>query len=149
MVGSVGDVQVFVRMLEVEVRYYQFMWGRFMIVKVMVYLFSNIFNENKWFLYMVQIIIGGYVEEFILVNFDLFGGFIFDDYIVIGLGSFFVIVVFEDGFRKDMSFEEVKELVVRVVRIVGKRDVYIGDRKVQVVVISKDGMKEEFVEFKE
>lgn len=70
------------------------------------------------------------MEEFILVNFDLFGGFIFDDYIVIGLGSFFVIVVFEDGFRKDMSFEEVKELVVRVVRIVGKRDVYIGDRKV-------------------
>lgn len=34
-------------------------------------------------------------------------------------------------------------------RTAGKRDVYTGDRKVQVVVITKDGMKEEFVEFKE
>ena len=61
--GSVGDVQALARMLEAEARYYQFTWGRPMTAKAMAHLLSNILNENKWFPYMVQIIIGGYVDE--------------------------------------------------------------------------------------
>jgi proteasome beta subunit len=147
--GSVGDVQALARMLEAEARYYQFTWGRPMTAKAMAHLLSNILNENKWFPYMVQIIIGGYVEEPTLANLDPLGGLIFDDYTATGSGSPFAIAVLEDGFRKDMGLDEAKELAVRAVRTAGKRDVYTGDRKVQVVVISKDGMKEEFVEFKE
>ncbi|WP_099209245.1 archaeal proteasome endopeptidase complex subunit beta [Thermococcus henrietii] len=145
--GSVGDVQALARTLEAEARYYQFTWGRPMTAKAMAHLLSNILNENKWFPYMVQIIIGGYVEEPTLANLDPLGGLIFDDYTATGSGSPFAIAVLEEGFRKDMSVEEAKELAVRAVRTAGKRDVYTGDRKVQVVVITKDGMKEEFVEF--
>ena len=147
--GSVGDVQALARMLEAEARYYQFTWGRPMSTKAMAHLLSNILNENKWFPYMVQIIIGGYVEEPTLANLDPLGGLIFDDYTATGSGSPFAIAVLEDGFKKDMSVGEAKELAVRAVKTAGKRDVYTGSRKVQVVVITKDGMKEEFVEFNE
>jgi len=147
--GSVGDVQALARMLEAEARYYQFTWGKPMTAKAMAHLLSNILNENKWFPYMVQIIIGGYVEEPTLANLDPLGGLIFDDYTATGSGSPFAIAVLEDGFRKDMSVEEAKELAIRAVKTAGKRDVYTGSRKVQVVVITEDGMKEEFVEFKD
>ncbi len=147
--GSVGDVQALARMLEAEARYYQFTWGRPMTTKAMANLLSNILNENKWFPYMVQIIIGGYVDEPTLANLDPLGGLVFDDYTATGSGSPFAIAVLEDGFGKDMSVEEAKELAVRAVRTAGKRDVYTGSRKVQVVVITRDGMKEEFVEFGE
>jgi proteasome beta subunit len=145
--GSVGDVQALARMLEAEARYYQFTWGRPMTAKAMAHLLSNILNENKWFPYMVQIIIGGYVEEPTLANLDPLGGLIFDDYTATGSGSPFAIAVLEEGFRKGMSVRKAKELAVRAVKTAGKRDVYTGDRKVQVVVITKKGMKEEFVEF--
>ncbi len=145
--GSVGDVQALARMLEAEARYYQFTWNRPMTTRAMANLLSNILNENKFFPYMVQIIIGGYVDEPTLANLDPLGGLIFDDYTATGSGSPFAIAVLEDGFREDMSVEEAKELAIRAVKTAGKRDVYTGDRKVQVVVITRDGMKEEFVEF--
>ena len=145
--GSVGDVQALARMLEAEARYYQFTWNRPMTTRAMANLLSNILNENKFFPYMVQIIIGGYVDEPTLANLDPLGGLVFDDYTATGSGSPFAIAVLEDGFRKDMSVEEAKELAIRAVKTAGKRDVYTGDRKVQVVVITRDGMKEEFVEF--
>ena len=147
--GSVGDVQALARMLEAEARYYQFTWNRPMTTRAMANLLSNILNENKFFPYMVQIIIGGYVDEPTLANLDPLGGLVFDDYTATGSGSPFAIAVLEDGFREDMSVEEAKELAIRAVKTAGKRDVYTGDRKVQVVVITRDGMKEEFVEFDE
>ncbi|MDI3474718.1 MAG: proteasome beta subunit [Thermococcaceae archaeon] len=147
--GSVGDIQALARMLEAEARYYQFTWGRPMTAKAMAHLLSNLLNENKWFPYMVQIIIGGYVEEPTLANLDALGGLVFDNYTATGSGSPFAIAILEDGYRENMSIEEAKELAIRAVRTAGKRDVYTGDRKVQVVVITRDGMKEEFVEFKE
>lgn len=145
--GSVGDVQALARMLEAEARYYQFTWNRPMTTRAMANLLSNILNENKFFPYMVQIIIGGYVDEPTLANLDPLGGLVFDNYTATGSGSPFAIAVLEDGFREDMSVEEAKELAIRAVKTAGKRDVYTGDRKVQVVVITRDGMKEEFVEF--
>ncbi|NJE85230.1 archaeal proteasome endopeptidase complex subunit beta [Thermococcus sp. CX2] len=147
--GSVGDVQALARMLEAEARYYQFTWGRPMSTKAMANLLSNILNENKWFPYLVQIVIGGYVNEPELANLDPLGGLIFDNYTATGSGSPFAIAVLEDGYKEDMSIEEAKELAVRAIRTAGKRDVYTGSKKVQVVVITKDGMEEEFVEFKD
>ncbi|USS40324.1 archaeal proteasome endopeptidase complex subunit beta [Thermococcus aggregans] len=147
--GSVGDLQALARMLEAEARYYQFTWGRPMTAKAMANLLSNILNESKWFPYMVQIIIGGYVEEPTLASLDPLGGLIFDNYTATGSGSPFAIAILEDGYKEDMAIEEAKELAIRAVRTAGKRDVYTGERKIQVVTITKDGMKEEFVEFKE
>ncbi|WP_048150301.1 archaeal proteasome endopeptidase complex subunit beta [Thermococcus sp. AM4] len=147
--GSVGDVQALARMLEAQARYYQFTWGRPMTTRAMANLLSNILNENKWFPYMVQILIGGYVDKPELASVDALGGLVFEKYTATGSGSPFAIAIIEDGYREDMSIEEAKELAVRAVRTAGKRDVYTGERKVQVVVITKDGMKEEFVEFKE
>ncbi|ANF22218.1 archaeal proteasome endopeptidase complex subunit beta [Thermococcus piezophilus] len=147
--GSVGDVQALARMLEAEARYYQFTWGRPMSTKAMANLLSNILNENKWFPYLVQIVIGGYVTEPELANLDPLGGLIFDNYTATGSGSPFAIAVLEDGYKEDMSIEEAKELAVKAIRTAGKRDVYTGSKKVQVVVITKDSMEEEFVEFKD
>ncbi|WP_297068108.1 archaeal proteasome endopeptidase complex subunit beta [Thermococcus sp.] len=147
--GSVGDVQALARMLEAEARYYQFTWGRSMTTRAMANLLSNVLQENKWFPYMVQIIIGGYVDEPTLANLDPLGGLVFDDYTSTGSGSPFAIAVLEDGYKKDMNVEEARELAVRAVKTAGKRDVYTGSKKIQVIVITKEGMKEEFVEFKD
>ncbi len=147
--GSVGDIQALARKLEAEARYYQFTWGRPMTTRAMANLLSNILNENKGFPYMVQIIIGGYVDRPELASVDALGGLVFENYTATGSGSPFAIAIIEDGYREDMSIEEAKELAIRAVRTAGKRDVYTGEKKVQVVVITKEGMKEEFVEFKE
>ncbi|AFK21914.1 archaeal proteasome endopeptidase complex subunit beta [Pyrococcus sp. ST04] len=143
--GSVGDVQVLARILEAEARYYYFTWGRPMSTKAMANLLSNILNEHKWFPYLVQIIIGGYVDEPTIANLDPFGGLIFDDYTATGSGTPFAIAVLEEGYRKNLGIEKAKELAIKAVRAAGKRDVYTGSKKVQVVTITKEGMKEEFV----
>jgi len=137
------------RMLEAEAKYYQFTWGKPMTAKAMANLLSNILNESKWFPYMVQIIIGGYVEEPTLASLDPLGGLIFDNYTTTGSGSPFAIAILEDGYKEDMNIEDARELAIRAVRTAGKRDVYTGERKIQVITITKEGMKEEFVEFKE
>lgn len=147
--GSVGDLQALARMLEAEAKYYQFTWGKPMTGKAMANLLSNILNESKWFPYMVQIIIGGYVEEPTLASLDPLGGLIFDNYTTTGSGSPFAIAILEDGYKEDMNIEDARELAIRAVRTAGKRDVYTGERKIQVITITKEGMKEEFVEFKE
>ncbi|WP_461864994.1 archaeal proteasome endopeptidase complex subunit beta [Thermococcus sp.] len=147
--GSVGDVQMLARLLEAEARYYQFSWGRTLTTRAMANLLSNLLNENKWFPYMVQIIIGGYVDEPELANLDPLGGLVFDKYTATGSGSPFAIAILEDGYKEDMDIEEARELALRAVRTAGKRDVYTGERKVQVMTITKDGMKEEFVKFNE
>ncbi|MBC7095286.1 archaeal proteasome endopeptidase complex subunit beta [Thermococcus sp.] len=147
--GSVGDLQALARMLEAEAKYYQFTWGKPMTAKAMANLLSNILNESKWFPYMVQIIIGGYVEEPTLASLDPLGGLIFDNYTTTGSGSPFAIAILEDGYKENMSIEDARELAIKAVRTAGKRDVYTGERKIQVITITKEGMKEEFVEFKE
>ncbi len=147
--GSVGDLQALARMLEAEAKYYQFTWGKPMTAKAMANLLSNILNESKWFPYMVQIIIGGYVEEPTLASLDPLGGLIFDNYTTTGSGSPFAIAILEDRYKEGMNIEDARELAIRAVRTAGKRDVYTGERKIQVITITKEGMKEEFVEFKE
>ncbi len=147
--GSVGDVQALARMLEAEARYYQFTWGKPMTTRAMANLLSNVLQENKWFPYMVQIIIGGYVDEPTLASLDPLGGLVFDDYTATGSGSPFAIAVLEDGYSKEMGVKDARDLAIRAVKTAGKRDVYTGSRKVQVVVITNAGMKEEFVEFKD
>ncbi|NJE25678.1 archaeal proteasome endopeptidase complex subunit beta [Thermococcus sp. MV5] len=147
--GSVGDLQALARMLEAEARYYQFTWGKPMTAKAMANLLSNILNESKWFPYLVQIIIGGYVEEPTLANLDPLGGLIFDNYTATGSGSPFAIAILEDGYKENISIKKARELAIRAVRTAGKRDVYTGERKIQVVTITEEGMKEEFVEFKD
>lgn len=147
--GSVGDVQMLARMLEAEARYYQFTWGKPMSAKAMANLLSNILNESKWFPFIVQIIIGGCVDEPTLANLDPLGGLIFEDtFTATGSGSPFAIAVLEDQYKKEMGLDDAKDLAIRAVRAAGKRDVYTGERKIQVVMITREGIKEEMVEFK-
>ncbi|MFA4662743.1 archaeal proteasome endopeptidase complex subunit beta [Pyrococcus kukulkanii] len=142
--GSVGDVQMLARRLEAEARYYYFTWGRPMSTRAMANLLSNLLNESKG-LYLVQIIIGGYVNEPTIASLDPLGGLIFDDYTATGSGTPFAIAILEEGYRKNLSIEKAKDLAVKAVKAAGKRDVYTGSKKIQVVTITKEGMKEEFV----
>ena len=142
--GSVGDVQMLARRLEAEARYYYFTWGRPMSTRAMANLLSNLLNESKG-LYLVQIIIGGYVDEPTIASLDPLGGLIFDNYTATGSGTPFAIAILEEEYRKNLSIEKAKDLAVKAVKAAGKRDVYTGSKKIQVVTITKEGMKEEFV----
>ncbi|MFA4646935.1 archaeal proteasome endopeptidase complex subunit beta [Pyrococcus kukulkanii] len=142
--GSVGDVQMLARRLEAEARYYYFTWGRPMSTRAMANLLSNLLNESKG-LYLVQIIIGGYVNEPTIASLDPLGGLIFDNYTATGSGTPFAIAILEEEYRKNLSIEKAKDLAVKAVKAAGKRDVYTGSKKIQVVTITKEGMKEEFV----
>lgn len=133
------------RILEAEARYYYFAWGRPMTTKAMANLLSNILNENKWFPYLVQIIIGGYVDEPTIANLDPYGGLIFDNYTATGSGTPFAIAILEEGYKENLGIEEAKELAIKAIKAAGSRDVYTGSKKVQVVTITKEGMQEEFI----
>jgi len=147
--GTVGDLQALARMLEAQARYYEFTWGRPMTTRAMANLLSNILNENKWFPYMVQIIIGGYVDKPELASLDALGGLVFDNYTSTGSGSPFAIAIIEEEYDENMSIDDAKKLAIKAVRIAGKRDVFTGKRKLLVVSITKDRMEEEWIDVKD
>jgi len=137
--GGVGDAQQLARILTVECNLYQIRRSRSITVGAASTLLSNYLNQNRYFPYYVQLLVGGVDETGPSVySVDAMGGATKEEEIVAtGSGSPMAYGVLEDRFHKDMTRDEAIELAIRGLKAAMKRDAGSGEG-IHVVVITKD-----------
>jgi proteasome beta subunit len=137
--GGVGDAQQLARILTVECNLYQIRRSRSITVGASATLLSNYLNQNRYFPFYVQLLVGGFDENGPSVySVDAMGGATKEEEIVAtGSGSPMAYGVLEDRFRKDMNEDEAIDIAVRALKSAMKRDAGSGEG-IQVVIITKD-----------
>jgi proteasome beta subunit len=141
--GGVGDAQQLVRVMTVECSLYNMRRGKTMTVGAASTLLSNILNNNRYFPFYVQLLVGGIDETGPrLFSVDAMGGATKeDDVVATGSGSPTAYGILEDRYKPGMNEEDAISLGVRAVRAAMKRDVATGEG-VQAVVITRDSYRE-------
>lgn len=137
--GGVGDAQQLARILNVECNLYQIRRSRPITVGATATLLSNYLNQNRYFPYYVQLLVGGVDEKGPSVySVDAMGGATKEEEIVAtGSGSPMAYGVLEDRFKPGMTEEQAVEIAVRGLKSAMKRDAGSGEG-IHVVVITKD-----------
>jgi proteasome beta subunit len=137
--GGVGDAQQLARILTVECNLYQIRRSRSITVGASATLLSNYLNQNRYFPFYVQLLVGGFDENGPSVySVDAMGGATKEEEIVAtGSGSPMAYGVLEDRFRKDMNEDEAIDIAIRALKSAMKRDAGSGEG-IHVVVITKD-----------
>lgn len=141
--GSVGDAQRLVKVMQVESKLYKMRRQENMTIKGIGSLLSNVLGGNRYFPYMVQLIIGGVDKTGPnLYSLDAMGGQLEESTAVsTGSGSPIAYGILEDRYKKDMSMDEGVDLAIRALHNVVKRDAASGNG-VKVVKITSDGYVE-------
>jgi proteasome beta subunit len=137
--GGVGDAQQLARILTVECNLYQIRRSRAITVGASATLLSNDLNQNRYFPYYVQLLVGGVDETGPSVySVDAMGGATKEEEIVAtGSGSPMAYGVLEDRFHPKMTEDEAIDIAIRSLKSAMKRDAGSGEG-IQVVVITKD-----------
>lgn len=137
--GGVGDAQQLARILTVECNLYQIRRSRSITVGASATLLSNYLNQNRYFPYYVQLLVGGVDDNGPSVySVDAMGGATKEEEIVAtGSGSPMAYGVLEDRYHKDMTEDEAVEIAVRALKSAMKRDAGSGEG-IHVVIITKD-----------
>jgi proteasome beta subunit len=137
--GGVGDAQQLARILTVECNLYQIRRSRPITVGATATLLSNYLNQNRYFPYYVQLLVGGVDEKGPSVySVDAMGGATKEEEVVAtGSGSPMAYGVLEDRFRPNMTEDEAIEIAVRGLKSAMKRDAGSGEG-IHIVVITKD-----------
>ena len=145
--GGVGDAQQLARIMTVECSLYQIRRGRPISVEASSTLLSNYLNQNRFYPYYVQLLVGGVDASGPSVySVDAMGGATREEEIVAtGSGSPMAYGVLEDRYRPDMGEQETVDLAVRALRAAMRRDIASGE-DINVVVITKDKYEEFKVE---
>lgn len=138
--GSVGDAQRLVKVMQVESKLYKMRRQENMTIKGIGSLLSNVLGSNRYFPYMVQLIVGGVDKTGpSLYSLDAMGGQLEETTAVsTGSGSPIAYGVLEDRYKKGLSMDEGVDLAVRALHNVVKRDAASGNG-IKVVKITRDG----------
>jgi proteasome beta subunit len=105
---------------------------------------SVLMFERRWAPLITQVVIGGVDDTPAIYVLDPLGSVIPDDYATVGSGAEMAIGVLESEYRKDMSEEEAKALVIKAIKSAIQRDAASGDG-IDLLIITKNGMKEETI----
>ncbi len=138
--GSVGDAQRLVKVMQVESKLYKMRRQENMTIKGIGSMLSNVLGGNRYFPYMVQLIVGGVDKTGPnLYSLDAMGGQLEEATAVsTGSGSPIAYGILEDRFKKDMSLDDGVDLAIRALHNVVKRDAASGNG-IKVVKITSDG----------
>ena len=141
--GIVGDAQTLVRILSVEARLYKIRRQEPMTVKAMTTLLSNVLSGQRFFPYLVQLLVGGIDRNGAhIFSVDPFGGNTDEREIAAtGSGSPIAYGVLEDRYSEDMSQEEGIALAIQALHSAMKRDSASGE-EIEVIVITKEKYEE-------
>lgn len=142
--GASGDAQTLVRYMRAEIKLFEIQKQRRISVKGASTLLANILHGGRWtFLpYMVQLIIAGYNGGPHIFSLDAIGAVEEEKkFFSTGSGSPMALGVLEDSFNENMSIEEGGKLAVRAIRAAVERDIASGGNAIDIVAITKDGIK--------
>lgn len=140
LAGGVGDAQSLVRVMKAEVELYKYSKGEDITVAGAATLLANILQGNKYYPYLVQLIIAGFDTAPKLFDLDPLGGLLPEKYVSTGSGSVTAYGLLDEHFKEGMKQEEACRLAARAVNTAMKRDSATGEG-IDVVVITKDSAK--------
>ena len=145
--GTVADAQQIIRIIRANVNLRRLELGRELSVRAVSQLTAILLFQNRLFPYITMLIVGGVDEEGPhIFTLDPLGSLLEEDkFAATGSGSVIAYGVLEDGYRENMPIEEAVELAKRAVKAARRRDIASGG-KIQVAVITKDGIKMEVTE---
>ncbi len=138
--GGVGDAQVLVRLLKAELELYRYAKGKPMTVQAAATLLANVLQGNKYFPFLVQLIIAGYDSAPALFDLDPFGGLIPERYVSTGSGSITAYGLLDELYRDNMLKEDAVKLAVKTINAAMKRDAATGEG-IDAFVITSEGTK--------
>lgn len=141
--GIVGDAQALVRLMAVEARLYKIRRGEPMTVRAMATLLSNVMSGQRFYPYIVQLLIGGIDRSGAhIFSIDPFGGNTEEKEIAAtGSGSPIAYGVLEDRYSKEMPLENGIALAIQALHSAMKRDSASGE-EMEVIVITKERYEE-------
>lgn len=137
--GSVGDAQRLVKTMQVESKLYKMRRQESMTIKGVTSLLSNILAGNRYFPFMVQLIVGGVDKTGpSLYSLDAMGGQLEENKAAAtGSGSPIAYGILEDRYEENMPLDDGVDLAVRALHNVMKRDAASGNG-IKVVKITAD-----------
>lgn len=138
MAGGVGDAQILARLIKAEIEIFKYTRGKPMTVKAVGTLLSNVLQGNKYFPYMVQLIIAGFDLKPVIFDLDPFGGLLEEKYVSTGSGSITAYGILDEYFKDDMPREDAIRIAVRAINSAMRRDSATGEG-IDVIVITKEG----------
>lgn len=142
--GMISDAQTILREAKYGANMFRLQTNREMNAKALAKLISNILFSNRLAPLLTQIIIGGFDRgEKSIVVMDALGSIVEDKYAAAGSGSELALGILEATYRDDLSYDEVKNQVLKTVRSALERDSASGNG-IDMLFISKDRTWEEF-----
>jgi len=141
--GGVGDAQRIVRIIRAEANLFKMRNKVSMSVKAISTLLSNILNDNRYYPYIADLIIGGVDQTGPhLFSVDPVGGMIEEKKVVsTGSGSPIAYGILESGYKDDISMDEGVELVVKAIYGAIRRDSGSGENIEAVKIGSVTGFE--------
>lgn len=145
--GLVADMQILIRQVGAYSKLFELEHNRKITVRTTAKTISNLLFQRRLFPYITQTIIGGIDDEgpnlYVL---DPLGSLIPDKYATVGSGAEIAVGVLEAGYKEGLTLQEGRDLVFSAMKSALARDIASGDG-VDILIISKDGIKEESIVF--
>ena len=138
--GGVGDAQQLVRFIKAEVELYKYQNGQNMTVQGASTLLANILQGNKYFPYMVQLILAGVDDKPRLFDLDPFGGLLEEKYVSTGSGSVVAYGILDEMFKDNLTENEAIKVAAKAVAAAMKRDNATGEG-IDLILITADKVK--------
>ena len=141
--GSVGDSQTIIRFLKSQLQLYELEREEPMSVKAASTLLSNVLNASRYYPFICQFLIGGYLNgKPDLWEVTPYGGILQrPKYGVTGSGTEAALTTVDLGFKAGLSTDEGIKLAVRAIESGKRKDIYSGGKSVSVLVVDKSGIR--------
>lgn len=138
--GLVGDAQALDRYIKAELRLYRLKEERKIPVKAAAHLIANILYSRRFYPYFVQLVVGGHDGKPQLFSLGPDGSVLEEkEYFSTGSGSPMAFGVLEDKYKKGMTVDDAKKLVVRAIRSAIERDIASGGSGIDVAIVDSRG----------
>jgi len=139
--GHVSDLQTLLKEIQFEIRYLKYQLDRPLSLHAIANRLGLILYSMKFFPYITFALVGGIDEvkgdKPILFSLDPVGSVMEEDYAASGTSVEIAMGILEDRYRRDMTIEEGRNLVLDVMKAIARRDVYAG-RYIDIALISKE-----------
>ena len=141
--GIMGDIQTLIRIMNVEIKYYEMYNNKPISVRAAAKLLSVILYQYKWTPFISELLFGGIDEDgpklFVL---DPIGSLIEDNYAAVGSGARIAVGVLEAEYDPNLSLEKGKEIAIKAIKAAIERDTTSGDG-IDILTIKRDNISTE------
>jgi proteasome beta subunit len=147
--GLIGDYQMLTKILRAQANLYKLDTRVRISTKSLAKMVSNQLYARKMAPLYTNLIVAGMDKDGPkLYTLDAIGSLIPEDYAATGTGMLLSMGILEAEYTPELTVEQGRELVEKIIRNAIKRDAMSGNG-IDLLTITEDGSKEEFIEIEE